>query len=476
MTFGVGASIAQVCKFCRHSVVRTDRDFQNMGKVADLTMTPCPVAVDDMGSIDGRQMRVLGRVQLDHGAGPWDEWYIGYQDGSWGWLASAQGNWYVTTEIGAPPPLPPWDQVVVEQDIALGASGVFRVMEVKRGTMVSGEGELPFPVQGGHERYYVDLAGPNGAFATIDYGDRTAAPQLFVGYQRPESALVIKAMSERPVSEIGTEAIICPSCGGNVPALAPKKSERLGCPYCGAVSDIAARTVLEQQAAARGQPNIPLGSRGTIGGQEYVVCGYVERSATIEGEWFGWQEYLLYGPGLGFRWLVKDESTWVWITPLSIAEIDLAGMPRNAGWQGRSFHLRNRNQASVDYVLGELYWKVKVGERVEAMDFIDGGDVLSRERAGDEVAWSIGNPVKWSVLAQAFGLPENGAGATFVGPSADGTGITTDDNTRTVMIIIALIVIIVLILLVCGACGSCGGGTGGGFWGGGTWGGGRGGK
>lgn len=467
MAFGVGASISQVCKYCRHVVIRTDRDFRNMGRVADLALTPSPVAVDDQGMIDGSSMTILGRVQLDHGEGPWDEWYIAFTSGQWGWLASAQGNWYLTAEVPNPGPLPFWDQIGVEIDINLGASGVFRVVEVKRGTVVSGEGELPFAVTQGQERYYADLVGPNGGFATIDYGDRSAPPQLFIGRQLPEAALQIKPMGERPVTEINTDAVSCPNCGGRVPALAPGKSERLACPYCGAVSEIAARRVIEMQDAARMRPDIPLGTRGAIQGQEYVVCGYVERSATIEGEYFTWQEYLLYGPGLGFRWLVKDESTWMWVSPLNLCEIDITRLPSSVTWNGQGYSLRNRNQASVTYVLGEFYWKVKKGETVDAMDFIGpGGAVVSRERAGDEVAWSLCSPVPWPQIAQAFSLPDSGAGSQFSAPqgssdlSTDGTG----NDTSTVVIIVVIIIVIVLLLILCGSCGDGDGdGGGGGF-------------
>ncbi|RYE78650.1 MAG: DUF4178 domain-containing protein, partial [Myxococcales bacterium] len=411
MSFGVGASVSQVCKYCRHVVIRTDRDLRNLGRVADLALTPSPVAVGDQGQVAGSAMNVLGRVQLDHGEGPWDEWYIAFTNGQWGWLASAQGNWYLTAEVPSPGPLPLFDQVAVEQDIALG-SARFRVVEVKRGRVVSGEGELPFAVTAGQERHYADLVGPDGGFATIDYGDRSSAPQLFMGRQLPEAALQIRAMGERPVTDVSTDALACPNCGGRVPALAPGKSERLACPYCGAVSDIAGRHVIEMQEAARLRPDIPLGSRGTLRGQEYVACGYVERSAVIEGESFTWQEYLLYGPGLGFRWLVKDEGSWLWITPLNASEIDLSGLPQQAAWQGRWHRLRNRNQATVTYVLGEFYWKVRKGESVDAMDFMgDGGVVLSRERAGDEVAWSLGSPVPWAQIAQALSLPVDGAGS-----------------------------------------------------------------
>jgi DNA-directed RNA polymerase subunit RPC12/RpoP len=346
----------------------------------------------------------------------------------------------------------------------------FRVAELKRGTITSGEGELPFVVTQGQERYYVDLVGPNGGFATIDYGDRSAPPQLFIGKQLPEAAIEIKPMGERPTTEIETDTLSCPNCGGRIPALAPNKSERLGCPYCGAVSEIAARRVIEMQDAARMRPDIPLGSKGNIQGQEYVVCGYVERSAVIEGESFTWQEYLLYGQGLGFRWLVKDESSWMWITPLNLSEIDISGLPHQASFQGQSYGLRNRNQASVTYVLGEFYWKVKKGETVDAMDFLGaGGAVLSRERAGDEVAWSLGSPVPWPQIAQAFNLPLDGAGAQLTAPS----GGQSEGDTSTVVVIIVIIVIIVVLLLLCGSCGDGGGGGGGGiFIGGGS----RGGK
>jgi ribosomal protein S27AE len=464
MSFGVGASISQVCKYCRHVVVRTDRDFRNMGRVADLALTPSPVAVGDMGSVEGSAMTVLGRVQLDHGEGPWDEWYIAFNNGQWGWLASAQGNWYLTAEVPNPAPLPFWDQLGVEQDIPLAPGMTFRVVEVKRGTIVSGEGELPFAVNQGQERYYVDLVGPNGGFATIDYGDRSGPPQLFVGKQLPESALQIKPMGERPVTEINTEALTCPNCGGTVPALAPNKSERLGCPYCGAVSEIAARRVIEMQNAARMRPDIPLGTRGNVQGQDYVVCGYVERSATIEGEYFTWQEYLLYGQGLGFRWLVKDEAAWMWITPLNAAEIDLSALPQRATWQGQVFSLRNRNQASVSFVLGEFYWKVRKGETVDAMDFIGpNGAVLSRERAGDEVAWSFGTPVPWPQIAQAFNLPIDGPGAQLSNPSASAT--ISDGDTSTVIIIVIILVALMLLFIACDSCsGSGGGGSGGGVW------------
>ena len=83
--FGVGSSIAKVCEYCRTTVVRSDRGLENLGKVADLAMTPSLIAVGDQGTLGGRPFEVLGRVQLDHGKGPWDEHYFGFDYGqAWG--------------------------------------------------------------------------------------------------------------------------------------------------------------------------------------------------------------------------------------------------------------------------------------------------------------------------------------------------------------------------------------------------------
>src|SRR5262245_35493369 len=88
--FGVGSSIAKVCEFCRATIVRSDRGLENLGKVADLANTPSLIAVGDQGTLAGRPFEVLGRVQLDHGKGPWDEYYVAFDYGqTWGWLAYA---------------------------------------------------------------------------------------------------------------------------------------------------------------------------------------------------------------------------------------------------------------------------------------------------------------------------------------------------------------------------------------------------
>ncbi len=462
VAYGVGASIAQVCRYCKAVVVRSDRDLRALGRVADLTPTNSLLALGDGGRVAGRPMRVLGRVQLDHGEGPWDEWYVGFDDGGWGWLAYAQGNWYATSEVAPPPSPPPWQGLEPERDVGLGQAGTFRAVERRQGRVVSAEGELPMAIAPGQARFYVDLVGPNEGFATLDYGDGREAVRLFVGRQLGEGALEVRPGGERQAQAVETGGLACPNCGANVPALVPGRTERLACPHCNAVSDIAARRVVAAQEAARLRPDVPVGSRGTFDGRAYVACGYVERSGVIEGERFAWQEYLLFGEGVGFKWLVKDEGTWRWVTPVNASEVDVRQRPGRVSWRGRGFSLRNRNRARVDYVLGEFYWKVRVGEEVEAEDYLgDGNTVLGREAGEGEVNWSLATPASWPTIAAAFGLPVGGAGARLQAPSGGGQA----KMSPTALVVVVVLLLLVLLLLI--ACGSCGGGGGSSYGGGG---------
>ncbi|HEY5959135.1 MAG TPA: hypothetical protein VIV60_21405, partial [Polyangiaceae bacterium] len=154
--FGLGASIAKVCEDCRSTVLRTDRGLQDLGKVAALADTPSLIAVGDQGILAGRPFEVLGRVQLDPGSGPWDEYYVAFDHGqSWGWLAYAQGRWHVTQLVEACA-VPKHADLQLEADVPLGARGAFRIIvEV---TKIKEDGSLVFSSSCGANTAYFDVA------------------------------------------------------------------------------------------------------------------------------------------------------------------------------------------------------------------------------------------------------------------------------------------------------------------------------
>ncbi len=447
--FGVGSSIAKVCEYCRSTVVRSDRGLENLGRCAELVNTPSLIEVGDTGTLGGRPFRVMGRVQLNHGRGPWDEYYVSFDYGrSWGWLAYAQGQWYATSQVSGLA-VPGYQELRPELDVPLGQQW-FRVAEVKSGTIVSAEGELPEAFPAGFTRYYADCYAAGGGFATLDYGDGTKPYTVFIGYVFSESQLKVEQQGPRSIHKVKAASIKCANCGGDVPKLSGERATRVGCPYCGAVNDIALQQVVAQQERLMQQPLIPIGARGVFDGVEYITIASIRRGAMFgdddDLEHFSWEEFLLWSEGIGYRWLVKDETSWMWVMPVNVAELDLSQAHAAVSWGGRSFAKRNAQDATVEYVLGEVYWKVELGDKVDVADYVNGTDVLSRESSDGEVIWSYSTQVPWPVLAQAFNLPLDSPAGKFDASSSSSSSDSSSGGG--VWGTIALVVV----LIACGAC------------------------
>ena len=80
------------------------------------------------------------------------------------------------------------------------------VAECGQSRVLSAEGELPYPTRSGETGRYLDLSGPSGAFATLDYGDGSEAPRLFAGTVLAPDAVRITdhAVGPRPEHRVDT--------------------------------------------------------------------------------------------------------------------------------------------------------------------------------------------------------------------------------------------------------------------------------
>ncbi len=157
------------------------------------------------------------------------------------------------------------------------------------------------------------------------------------------------------------------------------------------------RLIAEAQARTE-TPTIPIGTRGTLAGTEWEVVGYQRRSSGA-GSW-PWEEYLLFNPYRGFRFLGQDHGHW---TLYGMLRRDVAD-PATDGGDGLRYRLAETVVARTDYVLGEFYWRVRVGDTVAVREFAHPPFVLSEERAAEEVTWSRGRYLEPSVVRAAFGL------------------------------------------------------------------------
>lgn len=159
------------------------------------------------------------------------------------------------------------------------------------------------------------------------------------------------------------------------------------------------------EAAERIEPLIPLGTRGKIRGDPYEVIGFQVRTITEEGVDYSWDEYLLFNPYKGFRYLTQYQGHWNDVTVLrTLPEVTNGARPV-AKVLGGTFRHFQTAEARTTYVLGEFPWQVHVGETASVMDFVAPPRMLSSETTGSETTWSLGEYITGQQVWQAFQLP-----------------------------------------------------------------------
>ncbi|HEX6649332.1 MAG TPA: DUF4178 domain-containing protein, partial [Pyrinomonadaceae bacterium] len=407
--FKSGQSIVIICSYCRSAVARTDRELKDLGKVAELVETGSPLDVGLRGKWKDVPFELTGRAQLGHEmGGQWDEWYATFSNGWLGWLAEAQGRFYITFQYPIPEgaQLPAFDQLQLGQQVpGLPWPTPLMVAETGRATALGAKGEIPYLLTPGETYYYADLSGADSAFGTLDYNQ--SPPLVFLGQQVTLADLGITTTRapEREERRVGAAQLNCPHCGGPLELRAPDKTERVTCPNCNSLLDVNQGQLEFLKALEKPwfQPVIPLGSTGDVPEGKMTVIGAMARSVTIEGTTYFWSEYLLYNPQVGFRWLVNSDDHWNYVQAVPPGEV--LESAKSADYHGKHYRIFQEAPAKVEVVLGEFYWKVETGEKVRSVDYVAAPYMLSKEvstdyvadpddatkrRATGEINWSLG--------------------------------------------------------------------------------------
>jgi Zn-finger nucleic acid-binding protein len=413
--FQNGSTIVLVCPFCRSAVARTDRKLEDLGKVAEIADSESPLKLGLKGSFKGHRFELTGRAQLQHELGGfWDEWYATFSNGWVGWLAEAQGKFYLTFYQPVPQGanLPPFESLQVGQTIEqIPNRTPLMVTEKGTATAVAADGEIPYKLTPNERSDYADLSGRDNAFATIDYS--FSPPWAFVGEQvsLADIGLSEAKSGRREPRKTSAAAMSCPNCGGALSLAAPDKTERVTCPYCSSLLDVNQGN-LKYLHALKPSPSphefvLPIGAEGNLPGDvKYKIIGAMVRSVTIEGEQYFWHEYLLYNSHVGFRWLVHSDNHWNYVEPINAAEVQLneAFGKATATHNGKTYKIFQDAPAVVEYVQGEFYWRVEQGERVRAIDYVSPPLMLSCEQSANEINWSLGTYMTNAEVEKAFGV------------------------------------------------------------------------
>lgn len=410
--FKAGSTIVLVCPFCRSAIARTDRALEDLGKVADIMDSQSPLRLGLKGEWRGNRFELTGRAQLRHEMGGfWDEWYATFSNGWVGWLAEAQGKFYLTFYLKLPEgaQLPPFEYLQIGQQVSqIPSQTPLMVAEKGTATAVAADGEIPYQLVPNEQSRYADLAGANNAFGTIDYSMNP--PLAFVGEQvsLADLGLANARPAEREARQVSAASMGCPNCGGPLNLIAPDKAERVTCPNCDSLLDVNQgnlRFLHALKKNANDQFVLSIGQKGTFkDGVEMIVIGAVVRSVTIEGTQYFWHEYLLYNPQTGFRWLVHSDNHWNYVEPINPAEVVSYG--NTATYGGKTFKIFQDAPARVEYVKGEFYWRVETGETVRAVDYVKAPQMLSCETSPNEMNWSLGTYMTNAEVEKAFGLTD----------------------------------------------------------------------
>lgn len=415
--FKAGSSIVIVCPFCRTVVARTDRGFEDLGKVAEVVESSSPLKIGLKGKYKDVRFELTGRAQLRHEMGGyWDEWYATFSNGWVGWLAEAQGRFYMTFFQPMPEgkTLPSFAGLQLGENIAeIPSSAPLMVQEKGRATYNAAEGEIPYKLVPGDQFEYADLAGKGGAFATIDYS--IDPPWVFLGSQvsLDDIGLGSAKSADRKPRRVDAAGVSCPNCAGPLNLEAPDKTERVACPNCDSLLNVdqGKLTYLNGLKRPPSMPSFvaPIGAEGVMpDGNKYKIIGAMARSVTFYGTKYFWHEYLLYNFAIGFRWLVHSDNHWNFVEAVNPAEVTMThiGMGGTANYDGSTFKIFQDAQATVEFVTGEFYWRVEQGEVVRAADFVAAPRMLSRESTGSEINWSLGTYITNDEVESIFGVSD----------------------------------------------------------------------
>jgi hypothetical protein len=229
---------------------------------------------------------------------------------------------------------------------------------------------------------------------------------------------------------VQARSISCPNCGGPVELRGFAHTLSVVCPACQTVLDTSTPEVQilkTFETKTEVKPTIPLGTRGKIGDVQYEVIGFQVRTVYDGDDTYSWNEYLLFNPYQGFRYLTEYNGHWNFVrVETALPEPTRARAKPAFRYGGKTYAAFDSMTARTSYVLGEFPWRVEVGEPVACQDFIAPPSMLSSESTGGEVTWSLAEYMTGAQVWQAFklqGWPPQAYGVFANQPSPYGGSI-----------------------------------------------------
>ena len=217
----------------------------------------------------------------------------------------------------------------------------------------------------------------------------------------------MSSVGPTPAGPPQVKALNCPSCGASLTVRSFSHAVTIVCDSCHSILDAQdprLQVLQKFEAATRDAPLIPLGARGTMRGTQYEVIGFQRRTIHVDGTPYSWHEYVLFNPFKGFRYLTEYNGHWNDVSILR-ALPEVRPGASTLTYLGETYRHFQTANAATSYVLGEFPWQVRVGETAEVSDYVSPPRVISSEKTGQEVTWSMGEYIMGNDLWKTFKLP-----------------------------------------------------------------------
>jgi hypothetical protein len=230
-------------------------------------------------------------------------------------------------------------------------------------------------------------------------------------------------MTESPPTKLFREegktgAIECPACGAPITLRSFGALEQVACSYCGTVckpEQDGNLDILQRAERQRRSSTLPLHQRGTIDGVTWEIIGITWREVRSQGVAYPWQEFLLFNPYEGYRWLIYSMSDGVWSFggALPGAPEALGGAQPSIKYKGEEYRHFTGGNARTTYVEGEFPWQVREGDTASTNDYIRPPQLISTElqstKHGADINFTQMRPIDaaevWTAFAQAGSPP-----------------------------------------------------------------------
>src|SRR5215471_10156888 len=221
--------------------------------------------------------------------------------------------------------------------------------------------------------------------------------------------VVMSSSGPAPPGTPQVKSLNCPSCGATLTVRSFGHAVTIVCESCHCILDAQdpRLQILQKFKAATDEdpPLIPLGTRGKLRGTVYEAVGFQRRTIHVDGIPYSWHEYVLFNPYKGFRYLTEYNGHWNDVSTLkALPTLNSFVGEVTVSYLGEKYRHFQTAEAATTYVLGEFPWQVRVGETNEVTDYVSPPRVLSSEKSGKEVSWSMGEYVSGRDVWKAFSL------------------------------------------------------------------------